>query len=207
MADEELLKSLNDRIKELDIFKVREEITSDKQISIHLMNQNIQQIYYYMMKGGFQGNSAILEILHYLFSVEGVLTYCVDVIIYYFIKYEHHDIFLERSNKHVTEFNELSKVTLNEKIQFLELHGFNNLSSLFDRDFRNAIAHLSFFSRLTQTKPNSVIQYYKTKGKKRKITEITVEDIQKWNLNIARFHSHFNTQFLRGKVIPDNSKH
>jgi len=32
----------------------------------------------------------------------------VDVIIYYFIKYEHHDMFLERSNKHVTEFNELS---------------------------------------------------------------------------------------------------
>ena len=202
MIDEELLKGLNERIQELEIFKVREEITSNKEISIQLMNENIKQIHWYMLKGGFQGNSAILEILHYLFSVEGVLTYCVDVIIYYFIKYEHHDIFLERSNKHVTEFNELSKVTLNEKILFLEQHGFNNLSSLFDRDFRNAIAHLSFFSRLNQTKPNSVIQYYKTKGTKMKITQITLENIQKWNLNIARFHAHFNTQFFRGGVYP-----
>jgi len=48
--------------------------------------------------------------------------------------------------------------------------------------------------------PFSVIQYYKTKGTKMKITEITLKDIQKWNLNIARFRSYFNTQFFRGEA-------
>jgi len=46
-----------------------------------------------MQKGGFIGNPPFLEILVYLFNVEGVLTYCVDIIIYYLINYEHHDLF------------------------------------------------------------------------------------------------------------------
>jgi hypothetical protein len=195
MDDEELLKSLNERIKELDLFKLREEITYDKRISIHLINENIRQIWLYMHKGGFSGNPAFLEILHYLFSVEGVLTFCVDVIIYYLIKYEHHDIFLERNNIFVTEFDELSKVSLYKKILFLEKHGFNNLSNLFNREFRNAIAHLDFFVSLRQTKPNSVIQYGRTGDTKKQITH---EDIQKWNRNIDRFYRYFNTQFLSG---------
>ena len=166
MIDEELLQSLRERIEELDIFKVKDEITSEKQMSIFLMNKNLEQIYYYMQKGGFIGNPPFLEILVYLFNVEGVLTYCVDIIIYYLIKYDHHDIFLERNNIFVTEFDELSKVSLNQKILFLEKHGFNNLSKLFNRNFRNAIAHLSFFSSPTHQSPKSVIQYYQSKGKK-----------------------------------------
>ena len=198
MADEELLQNLRERIEELDLFKVKDEITSDKEISIFLMNKNIEQLYYYIYKGGFSGNPPFLEILVYLFNVEGILTYCVDIIIYYLIKFEHHDIFLERNNVFVTEFDELSKISLNQKILFLEKHGFNNLSALFNRGFRNAIAHLSFFSSPTNQRPKSVIQYFQFKGKKRKIAEITLEEIQKWNLNISRFHSYFNNQFLRG---------
>jgi len=97
----------------------------------------------------------------------------------------------------VTEFDELSKVSLNQKIFFLEKHGFYNLSNLFNRNFRNAVAHLSLFSSPNHQSPKSVIQYYQSKGKKRKITEITLEELEKWNRNIGMFHRYFNNQFLR----------
>lgn len=198
MVDEELLKNLRKRIEELDLFKVREELTSTKELSIYLLNENLQGIYYYLLKGGFSGNPAFLEILSYLFNVEGVLTFCVDKIIYYLIKYEHHDIFLERNNKFVTEFEDLSKITLNEKVLFLEKHGFNNFSSLFNRQFRNAIAHLTFLSSMRQTSPSSIIQYSTLDGKKKKLKEVTLKQIQEWNLNIQRFHAYFNNQFNKG---------
>ena len=87
---------------------------------------------------------SLLALHCYLATVESAATTLIDTVLLLLIV-EGHDLHIERRFvRHVSCFEDLAKVELWTKLEFLEEHDLKPLSRIFDRKLRNKIAHLDF---------------------------------------------------------------
>ena len=171
----------------MELNKVRDEIDDFKIMAFNSARRNLQIIYHDSMRNTEYANQ-YMEIIYYLFSVEGFFTYSINIIILFYIKHEH-QILKMRNRKNVETFDDLSQVQLSQKISFLEKHGFTDLNKLYNRDLRNAIAHMQIFvSRNFNV--DSEVQYMRAG----KLHKVKVDQIEEWNQNLYWFHAIVNTQ-------------
>lgn len=85
----------------------------------------------------------LLTLLIYLWESEGIFSVLVQLIASILTE-NGHDIYDPLRMKFVKKYNELEKVSLFVKLQFIEEHGFQVITGSFDRELRNCIAHLRF---------------------------------------------------------------
>lgn len=84
---------------------------------------------------------SLLELYSYLVVAEGIFSETIQVIALILVK-NHHDIYDKEKREFVRNYEGLNNLTLLEKMQFVEIHGFKFVSDACDRDLRNSIAHL-----------------------------------------------------------------
>ena len=85
--------------------------------------------------------SALLRLSSYLIFTEGVICNCFDLICYILIV-DHHDLcdFI-RKNKYASTIDDIAKISMSQKVGFLNNHGFKELTKNYDMELRNCIAH------------------------------------------------------------------
>ena len=86
---------------------------------------------------------SLQELFLYLVLSEGVFSELVQAIVFILME-NHHDIYNPERMKFVENYEELDKVTLFVKLQFIRKHGFEFIADAIDRKLRNSIAHLEF---------------------------------------------------------------
>jgi hypothetical protein len=106
---------------------------------------------------------SLLELYSYLVLSEGVFSETIQVIAFILME-NHHDIYDVENMKFVKNYEGLNNVSLFEKMQFVEMHGFKFVSDACDRNLRNSIAHL----RIMVNEDGSIMEMT-PKGKTRKI--------------------------------------
>jgi len=84
---------------------------------------------------------SLLELYLYLVLSEGVFSETIQAVAFLLVA-NHHDIYDVEKREFVKDYEGLNNVSLFYKLQFVERHGFVFISSSFDRDLRNLIAHL-----------------------------------------------------------------
>ena len=84
---------------------------------------------------------SLLELYSYLVVAEGIFSETLQVIAFILLQ-NHHDIYDAERREFVRNYEELNNLSLREKMQFVEMHGFKFVSGACDRDLRNSIAHL-----------------------------------------------------------------
>ena len=84
---------------------------------------------------------SLLELYSYLVVAEGIFSETIQVIAFILVK-NHHDIYDKEKREFVRNYEGLNNLSLLEKMQFVEMHGFKFVSDACDRDLRNSIAHL-----------------------------------------------------------------
>jgi len=94
---------------------------------------------------------ALLQLITILFLTEGPLGFYINWYSYYLILEEHHDLWHEENQKFSSSFEEVIKVPLSVKLEFLKRHGFKSLSEICPRTVRNAIAHYDFHIEIDGT--------------------------------------------------------
>ena len=84
---------------------------------------------------------ALLELASYLIFSEGVICNCFDLICYLLVV-DHHELcdFI-RKNKYARTIDDIAKISMFQKVGFLNHHGFKELTKKYDMHFRNCIAH------------------------------------------------------------------
>lgn len=86
---------------------------------------------------------SLQELFLYLVLSEGVFSELVQAIVFILME-SHHDIYNPERMRFVENYEELDKVTLYVKLQFIEKHGLKFIADAIDRKLRNSIAHLEF---------------------------------------------------------------
>jgi len=86
---------------------------------------------------------SLQELFLYLVLSEGVFSEIIQAIVFILME-SHHDIYNPERMKFVENYEELDKVTLFVKLQFIQKHGFEFIANAIDRKLRNSIAHLGF---------------------------------------------------------------
>jgi hypothetical protein len=84
---------------------------------------------------------SLLELYSYLVVAEGIFSETIQVIAFILVK-NHHDIYDKEKREFVRNYEGLNNLSLLEKMQFVEMHGFKFVSDACERDLRNSIAHL-----------------------------------------------------------------
>lgn len=106
---------------------------------------------------------SLLNLFYYLGLVESVGIDMIDNVLILLIACGH-DIHIERRYiEHVSCFEDLEKIELWKKLEFLEEHDLKPVASIFDRRLRNRIAHINFIIEddgTVKTKEGSPIDIY-----------------------------------------------
>lgn len=84
---------------------------------------------------------SLLELYSYLVLAEGIFSETIQIIAFILVE-NHHDIYDVEIRKFVRNYEGLNNLSLSQKMQFVEIHGFEFVSDACDRDLRNSIAHL-----------------------------------------------------------------
>lgn len=84
---------------------------------------------------------SLLDLFLYLLLVEGISSKIVQIIAFMLMENDH-DLYDPVKMKFVKEYNDLDKVSLFVKLQFIDKHGFGLLADAVDRELRNCIAHI-----------------------------------------------------------------
>jgi len=84
-----------------------------------------------------------LEVSAYLIVNEGMICNLIDFICYILILDEQKS-FVSVKRKYVTDITKIAKVGMFSKINFLNQHGFKELTKHYDSTFRNDIAHHNY---------------------------------------------------------------
>lgn len=86
----------------------------------------------------------LIIVLSYLLAAEGIICNCLNFISY-LLATRNHDLFSLIKRKYVEDdIEEIRKVEMWIKIQFLNFHGFEGLTREYDSTFRNDIAHRNY---------------------------------------------------------------
>jgi hypothetical protein len=83
----------------------------------------------------------LLELYSYLVTAEGIFSETIQTIAFILVE-NHHDIYDSEKREFVRNYAGLNNLSLFQKMQFIEMHGFKFVSDACDRDLRNSIAHL-----------------------------------------------------------------
>jgi len=87
--------------------------------------------------------ATLLEVSAYLIVNEGMICNLIDFICYILILDEQKS-FVSVKRKYVTDITKIAKVGMFSKINFLNQHGFKELTKHYDSTFRNDIAHHNY---------------------------------------------------------------
>jgi hypothetical protein len=82
-------------------------------------------------------------LLHMLFLTEGPLSLITNILIMFKIRREHHDIFSPFKNEFCDKLSDIEELSLDIRLKFLSLHGFEFMGEICQKNIRNAIAHIS----------------------------------------------------------------
>jgi hypothetical protein len=74
--------------------------------------------------------------------LEGFVSFIIDLIVYHLVSEQHHDI--SYRGRFADSLNEVSSISLYNKLEFLERHGYDFFDKICDGDLRIAIAHHRF---------------------------------------------------------------
>jgi len=85
---------------------------------------------------------SLLALFLYLLLVEGIFSRIIQVITFMLMENDH-DIYNPRRLEFVKSYEQLEKVDLFVKLQFIKKHGFDLLADSVDANLRNNIAHLN----------------------------------------------------------------
>jgi len=125
-----------------------------------------------------ESDKSLLSLITYLFYIEGIYTLRIDVIIYYLIKTQCHDIFDDYKREFITKFDDLANVNLATKLKFLKLHKWDEVVNICNKELRNAIAHHNFTilddGRIEYIKQNGKKDYIDNLELRRRICDIDV---------------------------------
>jgi len=86
---------------------------------------------------------SLQELFLYLVLSEGIFSEIIQAIAFILME-NHHDIYNPERMKFVENYEELDKIPLFVKLQFLKKHEFKFVADAIDKKLRNSIAHLSF---------------------------------------------------------------
>jgi hypothetical protein len=84
---------------------------------------------------------SFLELYAYLMLAEGIFSETIQAIAFILVE-NHHDIYDSEKREFIRNYEGLYNLSLFQKMQFVEMHGFKFVSGACDRDLRNSIAHL-----------------------------------------------------------------
>lgn len=87
---------------------------------------------------------ALLKLIYILFLTEGPLSFYINCYCLGLILVGHHDMWSEEKQKFISSFEEIARMSLFIKLEFLERHGFKSFSKICPRKVRNAVAHYDF---------------------------------------------------------------
>ena len=107
---------------------------------------------------------SLLDLFLYMLLVEGISSKLVQLITFILMEHDH-DIYDPEKRKFVESYEDLKRISLFIKMQFIEKHGFNLLSDAVDRELRNFIAHIDLIVNEDGTIVN-------------KRTEATIRDLE-----------------------------
>jgi hypothetical protein len=115
-----------------DLFKFEPEGKFDLFVTLRIIRSN---------RGKREASVARLMAFLWLYEIEYVQ--CLDVFCYLLIS-NGHDLFHTIRNKYVKSLNDVGRVDVYTKLNFLEEHGFGLLRRSIDMELRNKIAHHDF---------------------------------------------------------------
>lgn len=134
---------------------------------------------------------SLINVLYYLFFIEGIYSFNINMIIYYEICNKSQEIKIDygkNRNKKVTQFDELNEVKLSNRLKFMREKGYGEIADLCNVKIRNAIAHNDYY---IDGKGAFII----VSGREKINYSILNEYIEKLQL----FMSFFNTSYMRAK--------
>ena len=134
---------------------------------------------------------SLINVLYYLFFIEGIYSFNINMIIYYEICNKSQEIKIDygkNRHKKVTQFDELNDVGLSNRLKFMRNRGYGEIADLCNVNIRNAIAHNDYY---IDGKGAFIIV-----SSREKINySILDENIR----NLRLFTSFFNTSYMRAK--------
>lgn len=109
-------------------------------------------------------------LLEYLWMMEGMYGFIVNLIIYTLVKCDGVDLYMKNKKHYIDDFYELNKISLHDRAVFISKNGFINFSHLINTNIRNAIAHTSY-----EINPNGNVIFYD--GFNKKVNEKSKNDL------------------------------
>ena len=166
--------------------------------SWNLKHENIKDIVDLLMDAYFPDpnkvstrKKSLINVIYYLFFIEGMYSFNINMIIYYEICNKSQEIKIDygkNSGKKVTKFDELNYVSLSNRLKFMRRRGYGEIADLCNVKIRNAIAHNDYY---IDGKGTFIIVSSREKSK----YSILNEYIE----NLQLFMSFFNTSYMRAK--------
>lgn len=112
---------------------------------------------------------SLLELLLYMMASEGLFSQAIQLVSYILVV-NHHDLYDPTRMKFAKSYEELNRLSLFVKLQFVEEHGFKFLVDIYDRSLRNCIAHNKYVveedGKILNNETNQKIEDIANKGQK-----------------------------------------
>jgi len=166
--------------------------------SWNLKHENIQDIVDLFLDAYFSDpnkvstrKKSLINVLYYLFFIEGIYSFNINMIIYYEICNKFQEIRIDygkNRHKKVIQFDELNDVGLSNRLKFLRKRGYCEIADLCNVKIRNAIAHNDYY---IDGKGAFIIVSSREK--------INYSILNEYIKNLQLFMSFFNTSYMRAK--------
>ena len=166
--------------------------------SWNLKHKNIQDIVDLLMDAYFPvpnkvstRKKSLINVLYYLFFIEGIYSFNINMIIYYEICNKSQEIKIDygkNRHKKVTQFDELNDVSLSNRLNFMRKRGYSEIADLCNVKIRNAIAHNDYY---IDGKGAFIIVSSREK--------MNYSILNEYIENLQMFMSFFNTSYMRAK--------
>ena len=134
---------------------------------------------------------SLINVIYYLFFIEGIYSFDINMIIYYEICNKSQEIKIDygkNRDKKVTNFDELNDVRLSNRLKFMKKRGYGEIADLCNVKIRNAIAHNDYY---IDGKGAVIIVSNREK--------INYSTLNEYIGNLQLFMSFFNTSYMRAK--------
>ena len=123
--------------------------------SWNLKHENIQDIVHLLMDAYVRDSikvstrkKSLINVIYYLFFIEGIYSFNINMIIYYEICNKSQELIInygKNRNKKVTQFDDLNDVSLSNRLKFMRKRGYDDIADLCNVKIRNAIAHNDYY--------------------------------------------------------------
>jgi len=177
-----------DKISKIDFSRIEDNIIENIENAYESHN-NTYQLFnnvWRLLDGPTIPNNmkSFLSLMTYLLYVEGIHTLNIDIIIYYLIKTQHHDVWDEEKRRFISNYDDLARIPLATKLKFLTIHGYEEITEMCNKKLRNAIAHHEF-----NILDNGIVEYF-SYGKRSEIDNL---HLRKMIVDIHTLSAYINT--------------